>query len=120
MDDMYSKAPEEMLRIRATTALVFRQRVTATLEEAGVPKAETGWDEEDDIPMCLHSGYRYTSAVKEGGRVIDIAILGRTGIPDEVRQGERDALTQQARAALTKAGFEVRVNEYGHLKAVDS
>ncbi|MFE0472703.1 hypothetical protein ACFW2V_13910 [Streptomyces sp. NPDC058947] len=119
MRDAYESAPEDMLRANATSAIVFRQRVTAALEEAGVPQAETYWDHDEDEFRCTHSGYRYTSAVKENGKVVDIAVIGRTGVPDGVRQGERDALVQQTRAALKDAGIEVRVDEYGHLKAVN-
>lgn len=136
MGNAYEEAPERMLRLAATetvlagsgesmsaasltAGLVFRQRVAAVLEEAGIPQADRGWDDEDNVPTCIRSGYSLTDPEKQSSKVADIAILGRTGVPDEVRQGERDALTQQTRAALAAAGIEVRVNEYGHLKAVN-
>jgi hypothetical protein len=107
-----------MMRAVATKGVLFRQKVTSAFEGADVPEAETYWDDERGS-CCTHSGYKYVDVVKEGGKVIDIAIIGRTGVPDEVRQGERDAIAQRARAALDAAGVEVRINEYGHLRAVN-
>lgn len=100
--------------------LPFETRVRMTLHEAGLPKAEDGWDDEDDVPTCTRSGYHITNPGGRNSKVVGIAILGRTDAAEAVRQGERDALTQQARAALVAAGIEVRVSEYGHLTAVDS
>jgi hypothetical protein len=106
-----------MAKANVMAALIFRQKVTDAFEEAGVPAAETYWDDEYGF-RCTYSGYKYVGAAGEDGKVISITVIGRTGVPDEVRQGERDAITQQARAALDAAGIEVRIDEYGHLKAV--
>lgn len=129
MTNEYEKAPERMMQSNARSTLVwqpaeaawpFRVRVEATLHEAGLAPAETSWDYDKDELLCARSGYHLIEGFKEGGKVIDIAVIGRTGIPDGMRQGERDTLVQQMRAALDAAGIEVRVNEYGHIKVVDS
>lgn len=119
MQEPYEKAPERMLRARATSTLVFRQRVVGALEEAGIPEAESGWDDSEDVPTCTRSGYHVLDQGTERGKVVDVVILGRTGVPDAVRQGERDALMQQVRTVLAEAGISATVNEYGHLKAVN-
>lgn len=129
MTSEYEKAPERMRRSNARSTLVgqladaawpFAVRVKTVLHEAGLVAAETSWDYDKDELLCARSGYHLIEGPKTGSKAIDIAVIGRTGVPDEARQGERDALTQQIRAALDAAGIEVRVNEYGHIKAVDS
>lgn len=97
----------------------FRARIATALHVAGVPESESGWDDEDDVPICLRSGYHLTHPEGGGDKVVSIAVLARSSAPEAVRQGERDALTQQVYAALRGAGIEVRVNEYGNLTAVD-
>jgi hypothetical protein len=118
VNNEYEAASERMMRTVATKGVLFRSNVVEALSAAHVPQAETGWDDELGF-YCTHSGYSFPTAVKEGGKVIDIAIIGRTGVPDEVRQGERDALIQQTRAALDAAGIEVRISGYGHITAVN-
>lgn len=88
-------------------------RVTDALETAGVPVALFGEDKEG-APICTRSGYRVT----ESGRLVSVALMGRSLADEGVRQGERDAFMQQARAALVQAGCDVRNNEYGHLAVV--
>lgn len=100
-------------------ALPFGVRVRAALHEAGIPRAEMSWDYDKDEPCCTPSGYHFLKEPKTGDKVVDIVVIGRTDVPEATRQGERDALVQQIRAALTAAGIEVRVNEYGNLRAVN-
>lgn len=113
MTDTYS--PEAMLRSRAAAAEDFRVRVEAVLERAGIPTASIEEVEEFDTG-CARSGYLISSY---GPRFASIAILGRRGTSDAVRQGERDALMQQAYAALSADGLDVIPNEFGHLRAVE-
>lgn len=67
-------------------------------------------------PTCSRTGYRLVEFKREGDRrVLGIAILGRTGATDPVRQAERDAVTRQAYTALTEAELDVRLTDDGHL-----
>lgn len=119
MRDAYEEATERGIRSTATAALVFRQRVASLLEEAGIPQAKMHWGGDEGL-RCLRSGW--LPVIPEsatGSRVLDVAVTGRTDAPEAVRQGERDAIAQQARAALTAEGFEVRINEYGNLKVIN-
>lgn len=116
MTNAYKQAPYAMLRARSNG---LRVNVKLALDEAHIPQAEWGEDSEG-MTVCMGSGYWFEEPGSSTGRVVDIAILGRTDVKDEIRGGERDALTQQARAALNAAGFDVRVNDYGHLKIVDT
>ncbi|MCP9209607.1 hypothetical protein [Streptomyces cucumeris] len=115
MGDAYKEAPKYVPRIRAVGKLIFRQRVINALEEGGVPEAERG----EKGPVCLRAGYYLLPREADRGKVVNIVILGRSSVPVGIRQGERDAVTQQARAALVEAGIEVRIDQHGHLEAVD-
>jgi hypothetical protein len=114
----YEKAPEDMLRAKVKGSQIFRLKVVDVLTKASIPEADTAWDDEKG-PVCSRSGYRLLDPEMETGRVVTVIVIGQDGVPDEVRQGERDALTQQIRAALVAADLDARVNEYGHLKVVD-
>jgi len=115
----WERVPQQMLHAKARWALLFRQLVLATLKGAGILEAETGWDEEEGVPTCTRTGFHLYDWKEGSGRVVNVAILGRTDVTDPVRQAERDGVAQQAYAALTAAGFDVRINEHGHLKVSD-
>lgn len=110
---------ERMLRVRAQGDVVMRHRVAEALTQAGVPQAKLEQDEEG-MPVCTRTGYlTMEGSGSHGSKVADVPVIGRDNVTEPIRQGERDAVMQQARAALVAAGFEVRVNKYGHLKVID-
>lgn len=115
MTDAWKRVPNEMLRAKAKTTLLLRARVEDALRKAGVPEAQFGQDE-DDLPICIQAGYHISNF---GRQYVSVTLLGRSLVADEIRQGERDALGQQARAALDAAGFTVRLSPYGNLVAVE-
>lgn len=96
----------------------FTARVTEILDAADIPAMR--WSETldaDGMPLVGRAGY----TVSEGGRrYAKIGIIGRTEAAESTRQGERDQLTQRARAALVADGLTVTVNEYGHLHAKEN
>jgi hypothetical protein len=89
--------------------------VTEVLEEAGIPEAR--FDEDDEgMLVCEQAGYHLSHS---GAKYAVVAILGGGHVEDDgARSGERDELMQKVRAALDSVGFEVRVNDYGHVTAV--
>ncbi|MGW7100451.1 hypothetical protein [Streptomyces sp. NPDC054838] len=85
----------------------------SVLEEAGIPVAEMAEDDEE-MPIITRSGYMITDCSK---RFVRVAVFGRSDLAESARQAERDGITQLTRAALDTAGFEVKINEYGHIHA---
>lgn len=88
--------------------------VTEVLEKAGIPEALFGMTKESNV-YCTCSGYRITDF---GKRFVSLGVFGNATTGETVRQMARDELAQRIRAALDGAGFEIRINEYGHVTAV--
>lgn len=115
MADMFKEEPKRMLRAVARDGVILSARVTKVLDEAGIPTAQFGQDE-DEMPICTRAGYHISDF---GRQYVSVTFMGRSLAVNEIRQGERDAFGQQARAALDAAGFTVRMSEYGNLVAVE-
>lgn len=88
--------------------------VADVLKRADIPEALFGVTKESDV-YCTCSGYRITDF---GRRYVSVAIFGNATVGEVARQMARDELAQRIRAALDGAGFEIRLNEYGHITAV--
>jgi hypothetical protein len=117
MTNRWSKQPEAMMKSVVSAMLVFREEIKTVLAAAGIPEVEM-IEGDDGMPVAVKSGYYTMETDKPTSKVVSILPMGRDGIDDVARRAERDGLTQQLRAALSAAGMDVRVNEYGNVTVV--